>query len=209
MKNKVYNIYRNLYLKHGDNPASVKARTAKQQEMRFKHLIDCAEITSSDSILDVGSGLGNFLTYIRKKKLQCNYTGIDFYEDFINISKKKYSKDKNSKFIKFDICNKKINKKYDWVVLSGTFNDRHKNSKSEMIKILKKMFKASKKGIIFNSLSKYVDYEEKSLFYSYPDKIFNFCVKNLSKYVVLKTDYQLKKGVIPFEYTMCVKKNEK
>ena len=55
-----------------------------------------------------------------------------------------------------------------------------------MIKILKKMFKASKKGIIFNSLSKYVDYEEKSLFYSYPDKIFNFCVKNLSKYVVLK-----------------------
>ena len=39
------------------------------------------------------------------------------------------------------------------------------------------MFKASKKGIIFNSLSKYVDYEEKSLFYSYPDKIFNFCVK--------------------------------
>ena len=149
-----------------------------------------------------------FLLIYEKKKLQCNYTGIDFYEDFINISKKKYSKDKNSKFIKFDICNKKINKKYDWVVLSGTFNDRHKNSKSEMIKILKKMFKASKKGIIFNSLSKYVDYEEKSLFYSYPDKIFNFCVKNLSKYVVLKTDYQLKKGVIPFEYTMCVKKNE-
>ncbi len=208
MKNKVYNIYRNLYLKHGDNPASVKARTSKQQEMRFKHLIDCAEIISSDSILDVGSGLGNLLTYIRKKKLHCKYTGIDFYENFIKISKKKYSKDKNSKFIKFDICNKKINKKYDWVVLSGTFNDRHKNSKSEMLKILKKMFKASKKGIIFNSLSKYVDFEDKSLFYSYPDKIFNFCVKNLSKYVVLKTDYQLKKGVLPFEYTMCVKKNE-
>ena len=78
MKNKVYNIYRNLYLKHGDNPASVKARTAKQQEMRFKHLIDCAEITSSDSILDVGSGLGNFLTYIRKKNYNVIIQGLIF-----------------------------------------------------------------------------------------------------------------------------------
>ena len=33
MKNKVYNIYKNLYLKFGDNPASVKARTTKQQQM--------------------------------------------------------------------------------------------------------------------------------------------------------------------------------
>ena len=35
MKKKVYNIYRNLYLKHGDNPALVKARTAKQQEIEI------------------------------------------------------------------------------------------------------------------------------------------------------------------------------
>ena len=77
-----------------------------------------------------------------------------------------------------------------------------------MLKILTKMFKACRKGIIFNSLSKYVDFEDKSLFYSHPDKIFKFCVQNLSKYIILKTDYQLKKGTIPFEYTMCVKKNE-
>ena len=75
-----------------------------------------------------------------------------------------------------------------------------------MLKILTKMFKACRKGIIFNSLSKYVDFEDKTLFYSYPDKIFKFCVKNLSRYVILKTDYQLKKGIIPFEYTICVKK---
>ena len=44
--------------------------------MRFKHLIDCAEITSSDSILDVGSGLGNFLTYIRKKNYNVIIQGL-------------------------------------------------------------------------------------------------------------------------------------
>ena len=30
-------------------------------------------------------------------------------------------------------------------------------------------------------------------FYSYPDKVLQFCIKNLSKYVILKTNYQLKK----------------
>ena len=50
-----------------------------------------------------------------------------------------------------------------------------------MIKIITKMFKASKKGIVFNSLTKYVDYEDKTLFYSYPDKIFKYCVEKISQ----------------------------
>jgi len=206
MKNKVYKIYKNLYLKYGDSPASVKARTSKQQNLRFKYLLDCADIKSKDTILDVGSGLGNFLEYIRHAKINCNYTGIDFFENFVNISKKKYHKDKNSRFLKFDFLKKEVKKKYDWVILSGMFNDKHKKSNYEMLKILNKMYKVCKKGIVFNSLSKYVDYEDKTLFYSYPDKVFIYCIKNLSKYVMLKTDYQLKKGVIPFEYTMCVRK---
>ena len=63
-----------------------------------------------------------------------------------------------------------------------------------MLKILTKMFWPVER-IIFNSLSKYVDFEDKTLFYSYPDKIFKFCVQNLSRYVILKTDYQLKKAL--------------
>ena len=208
MSKKVYQIYKNLYYKHGDKAASVKARTYQQQDLRFKYLFECAVITSSDTILDVGSGLGNLLSFIRRRKLKSKYTGIDFLEEFISISKKKHQNDKNSKFFKFNILKQKIKKKYDWVVLSGTFNDKYKNSNKDMLKIISKMFISCKKGIIFNSLNKNVDYEDKKLFYSHPDKVLNYCVKNLSKYIILKTDYQLKKGVIPFEYTMCVKKNK-
>ena len=70
---------------------------------------------------------------------------------------------------------------------------RLKIQKRFMYKIIKKMFLSSKKGIVFNGLTKYVDYEDKKLFYSYPDQILKFCIKNLSKYVVLKTNYQLKR----------------
>ena len=35
-----------------------------------------------------------------------------------------------------------------------------------------------------------------------------FCIKNLSKYIILKTNYQLKKKTIPFEYSMAVFKTK-
>ena len=41
--------------------------------------------------------------------------------------------------------------------------------------MIKKMFKNSRKGIVFNSLSKYVDFENDKLFYTYPDKILKYC----------------------------------
>ena len=66
--------------------------------------------------------------------------------------------------------------------------------------------KASNKGIIFNSLTKYVDYEDENLFYSYPDEVIKYCFENLSKYIVLRTNYQLKENTIPFEYSLCVYK---
>ena len=90
------------------------------------------------------------------------------------------------------------------MILSGLFNDKTKNSEKFMYKIIKKMFLSSRKGIVFNGLSKYVDYEDKKLFYNYPDKILKFCISNLSKYVVLKTNYQLKNNIIPFEYSIAV-----
>lgn len=55
------------------------------------------------------------------------------------------------------------------------------------------MFKSSKKITVFNSLSTHVDYKDKNLFYSCPEEILNFCVKNLSKYFIIRSDYQLKK----------------
>ena len=209
MNKKIHSLYKRLYSQHGSTAPAVKARSSNQQNLRFKYLFECANVNSHDSILDIGSGLGDLLNFKKKKRLKCNYTGIDFLNEFIEVAKNKYKKDKNSKFVKLNILKQKIPYKYDWVMLSGMFNDKYKNSEKDMTKVLNKMFDACKKGIIFNSLTKYVDYEDKKLFYSYPDKIFKHCVENFSNYVVLKTDYQLKKGTIPFEYTMCVKKNVK
>jgi ubiquinone/menaquinone biosynthesis C-methylase UbiE len=203
--NKIKNIYRNLFKKHGDSPISVKARDKKQQYNRFKNLIRCCEISKNDTILDLGCGSGEFYEFVKKFKIS-KYCGIDFLDEFIIAGRKKYKNTKKVKFKKLDFEKKLLPKNYDWVFLSGSFNDKKKNSKQIMYKTLKKMYGACKKGIVFNSLSKHVDYEDSKLFYSSPEDVLKFSAKNLSKFYVLRSDYQLKKDTIPFEYSMCIKK---
>ena len=73
-----------------------------------------------------------------------------------------------------------------------------------MKKCLILLFKNVKKGMFFNNLSYYVDYKQKDLFYIKPEKVFSFCKKFLSHYVIIKNDYQIKKNIIPFEFTTFV-----
>ena len=203
MKNKIFFLYKDLYKQFGISPSSVKARNSNQQYLRFRHLISLIDIKKKDKVLDVGCGFGDLSWYLKKNKINCSYLGIDFIEEFINAANTLYGNNK-TKFLKFDINKRKFPKNYDWLILSGLFNDKTKNSEKFMYKIIKKMFLSSRKGIVFNGLSKYVDYEDKKLFYTYPDKILKFCISNLSKYVILKTNYQLKKNIIPFEYSIAV-----
>jgi SAM-dependent methyltransferase len=203
MKNKIFYLYKNLYKKFGVSPSSVKARDRKQQYLRFKHLVSLINIKENDKVLDVGCGLGDLSNYLKVNKIYCEYLGIDFIKEFIQEASKLHS-NKRTKFRKLDIYKKKFPKNYDWLILSGLFNDKTKNSEVFMYKIIKKMYLSCKKGIVFNGLNKYVDYEDKELFYNYPDKVFKYCINNLSKYIVLKTNYQLKKNTIPFEFTIAV-----
>jgi len=203
MKNNIFYLYKSLYKKFGISPGSVKARDAKQQYLRFKHLISLVDIKRNDKILDVGCGLGDLSNYLKKNKIYSKYHGIDFIEEFIQAAKNTYG-DKRTRFSRMDIYKDKFPSDCDWLILSGLFNDKTKNSEALMFKIIKKMFYSAKKGIVFNGLNKYVDYEDRKLFYNYPEKILKYCINNLSKYVILKTNYQLKKNTIPFEFSVAV-----
>ena len=70
MDDKIKNLYQSLFEKFGVSPEAVKARDAKQQYLRFKHLIDLAEINQEDSVLDIGCGSGELLTYLRKNNTE-------------------------------------------------------------------------------------------------------------------------------------------
>jgi cyclopropane fatty-acyl-phospholipid synthase-like methyltransferase len=50
----------------------------KQQNLRFKHLVNLIEIKKNDKILDIGCGLGDLSHYLKKNKINCNIKVFNF-----------------------------------------------------------------------------------------------------------------------------------
>ena len=100
--------------------------------------------------------------------------------------------------------------KPNFLAHAGTFNNNTGNNWYWMKEILINLFKHTKIKLSFNNLSKYVDYYDKNLFYIEPEKVLSFSKKYLGKFVNLNHSYQLKKNVIPYEFTTSIyKRNAK
>ena len=203
--------YNELFLKYKNSHLTAQQSSRKTQEIRMKFLLDKLIIKNNEKILDFGCGTAHLYDFLKKKKLNIYYTGIDIADKIIAYNKKKYKKNKKVTFINLDILTSKKNiGVYDYIFISGTFNNKIANNWIWMQKCLKYLFKKTKKLLAFNNLSFYVDYYDRNLFYIKPEKVFSFCKTNLSPYVTVINDYQIKRGIIPFEFTTLVyKKNGK
>lgn len=203
--------YERLFLKYRYNFKTAQQSSKKTQEKRMLILIEKINFDKKSKVLDFGCGTAHLYNLlVKKKKFSGYYTGIDIAENIINSNKKKFYPNKKVKFYCGNILKKnnfELNN-YDYIFVSGTFNNKIMNQWKLMKRILKKLFSITKKALIFNNLSTYVDYRDKNLFYINPEKVFKYCKKNLSKFVELRHDYQIKKKIIPFEFTTYVyKKN--
>ena len=146
----------------------------------------------------MGCGYGEFVKYCISKKIKIStYYGYDLSANMIEAAKKYIGSNNIKLFQSGD-----INTFADYTIASGVFNvkfdENLENWEAYVYKTIKNMFKNSRKGISFNCLSKYVDWEQNKLYYADPLVIFDFCKKNLSKKVNLIHDYDL------YEFTVQV-----
>jgi SAM-dependent methyltransferase len=197
------NHYKKLFSEYGDSANSVQYSDTKTQFKRFKVLTELD--VQLNSVIDLGCGLGHLYDYLEVKEPGIKYLGLDFVEEFIEVAKNKSTKE-NVTFKLCDITNDTIPKGYDYVFLSGVFNNIMENNWEFMKLTLRKMFNACNKGIAFNAMSTYVDYFDEELFYVDPCKVFDFCKKELSSKVTLRNDYLIKENSIPFEFAIYVYK---
>lgn len=204
--NNLSSYYEKLFDKHKYNIKSNQQSSTKTQYMRFEQIINGIKFESNSSVLDFGCGTGDLIKYLKIKKKFCgHYHGIDIAENMI-VSNREHYKYNNIKFSCQNILKNKIKKKYDFIFINGVFNNSNKNNWIIMKKILIELFKVTKDRIVFNNLSSYVDYKDKKLFYIEPEKVFMFCKKELSKYVILNHGYKIKNNTIPYEFTTSVLK---
>ncbi|GGI72212.1 putative methyltransferase [Shewanella hanedai] len=192
--------YQKLYAKSGDSPASLQYACSESQRVRFSILSE--GIDKEANIIDLGCGLADMLPFLREKGFRGKYLGCDFVPEFVQRAKEKYQFDDLAQFQEFNIIEDELPEGYDYVLISGIFNNKISNNLDFIHQTLTKSMHKVKVGIVFNAMSEYVQYQDDELFYVNPMVLFDFCKTKITPYVVLKHDYITKPSGFPYEFTM-------
>lgn len=189
--------YQQLLRKHGASANAVQWADRESQTARFSVLADVS--SQLKSVLDVGCGLGDLLGYLREKGFTGRYCGVDIVPEFIDHVTATYGGDAKSVL---DEDGADLPEGYDFVFLSGVFNNRMDDNKAFMEKTLRRMWDAAGRGMSFNAMSTWVDYQDPDLWYVDPLEVVAFCKDELGAHVALRHDYTLREGGFPFEFAI-------
>lgn len=193
--------YTSLLRRFGANHQAVQWSSRETQERRFAVL--CELIEPSDSVLDLGCGLGDLLGYLRNQRdFRGRYRGLDLVADFVEHARAAYANDEAASFREHDVRQEPLPRGYDVVVASGLFNNRLSDNWEFLTTTARAMFEAATKGVAFNALSTYVDYQDAGLYYCDPLALFDYAKRNLTQRVSLRHDYRVKPDCIPFEFSL-------
>ncbi|HSY76059.1 MAG TPA: class I SAM-dependent methyltransferase [Bacteroidia bacterium] len=191
---KVSNYYTKKVLQFGTTPAGVDWNSYESQELRFEQLLKIIKNpTAHFSFLDYGCGYGSLYKYMQQRFKDFDYTGYDISEEMVKTASEMY---RPADGLQWKSSLTDADKK-DYVVASGILNVKQETPRELwegfVIDTLHELDKHSKKGFAFNVLTKYSDNEnlKDSLYYADPAYLFDFCKKNISKYVTLVHDYAL------------------
>ena len=199
---KIERLYSDNLEKFGIDSKSVGWNSPESQILRFQKLLSIVEEpdVNSFTLNELGCGYGELFKFCESNNYKLEkFNGYDISKKMLETAEK-YLNTNTAAFYQ----NSEIITRADYTITSGIFNvkfEEQKNNWEDFIKqTLKNMFDFSEKGISFNLLTKYVDFEAENLYYADPGYYFDFCKKELSKYVNLIHDYKL------HEWTILVKK---
>tara|TARA_Y100001954_G_C15775153_1_gene586574 strand:+ start:111 stop:722 length:612 start_codon:yes stop_codon:yes gene_type:complete len=196
---KIGDYYNKLVKKHGESPKACDYGHPESQQIKFNVLSSI--ITPGDkSLLDVGCGLGNYYEFLREKKYNLNYTGIDLSEEMISKARNKYNE---LVLIQKNILDMDKEIKFDVVSANGIFYLLKTQPFDVMKELIAKMYLLANNTVVFNSLSSYCKDKEVGEFYVNPLEVVDYCM-SLTPWVGLRHDYHHR----DFTVYMCKTKNE-
>ncbi len=190
-REKIEAHYRQVLTKHPDGPFAVDWNAPEAQVISFLELVGISDELDGASILDVGTGIGDFYGFLKNQGLKVNFTGIDILPEYIEKAKKKYP---DQEFLVKNILTDPIDQSWDYVFASGPLTVRIKNHEIFVQRMIKRMYELCNKGVSFNLLSSYSysqspEYQrDQTRYYPDPAAIFTFC-KSLTPRVVLNHDW--------------------
>lgn len=196
--------YDALAREHGYGPAAVQMSSLDSQERRLRVLAENLREPDA-SVLDFGCGTGHLCWLLRRERgFRGRYTGYDLSGEALALARAHHPE---AHFEQRDILRDGVGGYFDYAVISGVFNNRIGDNWAFLTATLRTLFPHVRRGLTFNALSAYVDYRDEGLYYADPEQVFRFCKEELSPAVSLRHDYEVKPGVLPFEFTVDVRRS--
>jgi SAM-dependent methyltransferase len=190
---------------HGPVPQGVGWKTGEDQRLRFDKLATVlgppGSLPVGVSVNDLGCGYGAMFWYLDRLLAGrlARYSGYEISPDMLSSAKQQVA-DPRADFLE----SPRVLRQADYSFACGTFNVKlevPEDAWTEYMKdTLMNLAEMSWRGFAFNVLSTYVDWKRETLYYADPLMFFDFCKRNISRYVSLLHDYPL------YEWTMIVRK---
>lgn len=197
---RVKRHYAALIGEHGDAPAGAQWADRETQERRFEVLCEVGDLTSS-RVLDYGCGTAHLLDFLKQRGFVGRYTGYDLVPKALEVAEQRHP---TAVFEARDVLEHGVEGTHDYVVVSGVFNSPAKDPLGLMTATLSKLFASTNVALAFNCMSRYVDFLDPELSYFAPEEVFAFCKQTLSPRVCLRHDYEVRPGVVPYEFAVYV-----
>jgi SAM-dependent methyltransferase len=189
--------YEDCLAKHGDTHQGVDWPNAQDALKRYEVMLGVVRSHPKQAvrILDFGCGAGHLLDYIRTQNISgIDYVGLDLSPQFISLCRQKYP---DIPFYCKDILADEVSDlpQFDYVILNGVLTEKRGLPFDAMWTytrtLLKKVFEFAQIGIVFNVMSKHVDWERDDLFHMPLDLLAGFLTKHLSRHYLIRNDYGL------------------
>jgi SAM-dependent methyltransferase len=191
---------------HGPGVLALGWSTQAHQEIRFAA---AASLIQGKSILDVGCGLGDLLTYLCETgRRPDSYQGIDILPEFVAEAGRRHKNEERVCFSEGNIFDSGLDTYADTVVALGLLNYRLKSEEENyayVARFLEAAFRLAQRCVIFDGISKYrtADYQEENfIFYANPARVIEIAAR-------LSPDFVLLHDLPPIpqrEYIFCVRK---
>ena len=198
--------YQALVREHGITPQALAHRDEETQNERFYRFDRMWEnIISPFSVHEIGCGLGHHAQYLADRFPHAVYSGTDIVPEFIEACHTRFP---SLAFYNRDIIAHLPEDRYDFVVLSGTFNGRLEATPAQWDHFIRAlmlaMYRMCTKGIAVNFLTSYADpeYMKDYLHYQCEGDILDFVVRNISRHVEMDMAGPL------YEYTLRIYRPE-
>lgn len=192
------NAYQPEFMRHGDSPKGVRWDNRETQYLRFQMLTEhLLNDHTQNTIEDVGCGICDLYGYLKNKNFKFTYSGTEIVNEMITLAKAKYPEItvRNRNILRYP-----VQERYDFVVLSGSFNMPGNVEPDEWKKfslsLISSMYGMCNKAIAFNFLTSHRTLTDPSLFYFDPSEVVNYCLSNLSRFVELKHSSPLYEGTV-------------